>query len=509
MPISATPRIWGDEIGLSLPPDYMRIRGEVERWASSNSGPLIHPLLSLQKRSVAHAVALRYCCIFDDMGLGKTAQSLAINAFGGHKCTFVLCPNNVKKIWIAEILKFLGVKESAIYVGKGAEIVTLPPKVAQRYKFIIFNYESFVVAGKTPDIIPAPFQVCNHHILDEVHYFRNAHSDRFISYFNHLVKRPPHRLTMLSGTPIDRCITDAWPYLAMLDLCPSTPRRPFLSYFINSTMFAERYANPRQAQRNGRAAYGGYREETLPEVGRMFGGRVVHRKIEEIVELKPLRIKEKVIVPAAVNEEETLLQFKRAFALISKSKEKMKEWEKGENTSDMFLKIVQRLRHDIAVGKTGHTIEIGEEYYENYGPTIIFSEFIEPVERLSIAFKAKGLESVVIRGDIPLSERYDRVSKFKEGRIPFLIATYGVLSEGENLQMSCSMILNDLPWQPLVIKQAQRRIWRIGQDKECFCYIVTSKSDHFVQRALNMKGEMIAKIEADFANAQKVYKLVE
>ena len=75
--------------------------------------------------------------------------------------------------------------------------------------------------------------------------------------------------------------------------------------------------------------------------------------------------------------------------------------------------------------------------------------------------------------------------------------------------MSCSMILNDLPWQPLVIKQAQRRIWRIGQDKECFCYIVTSKSDHFVQRALNMKGEMIAKIEADFANAQKVYKLVE
>ena len=240
----------------------------------------------------------------------------------------------------------------------------------------------------------------------------------------------------------------------------------------------------------------------------MFGARVVHRKIEKIVELKPLNIEVREICPEGVDENETLEKFQRAFVLISKSKDKMKEWDKGIETSDMFLKIVQKLRHDIAMGKVPWTAQAAFEYYEEYGPTIIFSEFVEPVEQLASKFRnIFGLESLVIRGDIPLSERNNRVTTFKEGKTPFLIATYGVLSEGENLQMSCSMVLNDLPWQPLVIKQAQRRIWRIGQKQECFCYVVKAKSDYFVERALKMKGGMISKIEADFTNIQKDFKL--
>ena len=501
-----TVKPWGDEIGLAVPPDYQSIRDQVESWLDKNQGPLLHPLLSIQKKSVAHAVALRYCCIFDDMGLGKTAQALAINAFGGHKTTFILCPNNVKKVWVYEIKKFLGLPQSAIYIGKGSEIVTLPPKVASRYRFIIFNYEACMVAGKTPEIVHTAFLACSHHILDECHYFRNAHSARFMAYFNQLMRRPPHRLTILTGTPVDRTITDAWPYLAMLDLNPKIKERSFLSYFINPTIFSERYARVRPTQQ-GKPSYMGYKEHMLPEIGAMFGQRVVHRKIEKIVELKKLIIEEKWVKLLNMDLDEVLRKFKAAFSLIHSSQKKMDEWEKKDKTGDMFLAMIQNLRHEIATNKMVHTLEKATEYNKLHGQVIIFSEFVSPIMWLEKALWAWQLKSTVITGSVPHHERETRMKDFKDGKTPFLLATFGVLSEGENLQNARCMVMNDLPWQPLVIKQAQRRIWRIGQDKECYCCLIKNEADIYIERTLAMKGEMVRRLEQIFDKSQIEYKL--
>ena len=494
---------WGAEIGGFLPPDFAVIRRQVSEWLAKNGGPLLFPLLEVQKKSVAHAVALRYCCLFDDMGLGKTAQALAINAFGGHDCTLIICPNNVKKVWIAEIKKFLGFPASQVYVGSGAEIVTLPPKIARKYKFIIFNPEALVVAGKTPDVVPAIFKTCKHHILDEAHYFRNAHTAKFICYFNNLIKNPVHRLTVLTGTPIDRCVTDAWPYLAMLDLNPKTEGRPFLTYFLNSTVFAERYATPRSTGQGGKPTYGGYKEHALPEVGEMFGQRVIQRKIQEIVELPPLYTQD-ILLKLDIDEEEVQKKFQAAFAFIHKSKKKMEEFEKGEKTDDMFLKVVQKIRHDIAMAKAPSALEMAKKYRGNHGPVIIFSEFIDPLKWIKDAAWKTGLEALLVVGEgMHLRDREENIAKFKEGKTPLLLATFGAMSEGENLQMMQVMILNDLPWQPLVIKQAQRRIWRIGQQKPCFCVTLKCASDVFVEKNIAMKQVMINKLEKMFAEKQK------
>ena len=98
----------GRVIGNSLPPLFHEHRAYLDNYLSKTS-PLDAPLLELQKKSVAAATALKYSAIWDDMGLSKTAQALAKNELGNHDCTLILCPNNVKKVWVAEIEKYLGI----------------------------------------------------------------------------------------------------------------------------------------------------------------------------------------------------------------------------------------------------------------------------------------------------------------------------------------------------------------------------------------------------------------
>lgn len=495
--------VWGDIVGRQVPPDFHSIKEKVLDYLSKSTGPLKLPLLEVQKKSVAHAVGLRYCCLFDDMGLGKTAQALAINAFGGHKCTLILCPNNVKKVWAAEIIKFTGTPVSQIYIGSGSEITNLPLKIAQRYKYIVFNYEALVVAGKTPKYIPSVFTACQHHILDEAHYLRNAHTARYMSYYLFLQRMPVKRLTILTGTPLDRCINEAFVYLALLDFNPKRPGKIFHKYFLNSTMFSERYAKSKEIANNTVSTqnYSSFKPPYIPEIGRLFGDYVIRRKIHEVVELKPLRIQEVRVslTSAEANFEQVTSRFSKAVSLIGRSNKKQGEFDKKERGGDAFLKAVQKIRTDIALEKTHYTLEMAIKYYQAYGPVIIFSEFIMPLEWLKEAMFNKGYKSLFVIGEkMKLQEREDAVNEFKEKRTPFLLATFGAMSEGENLQEIRTIIMNDLPWQPLVIKQAQRRIWRIGQKHECYCCIIKSDSDYFVERNIMMKQDMIFTTDAMF-----------
>lgn len=461
---------------------------------------LNYELLNIQKKSVAQALSYRYCCIFDDMGIGKTAQALAINTLGGHSTTLILCPNNVKKVWVHEIEKFTGIKAAQVYIGSGRDLVTLPPRIAQRYKFIIFNYESLVVAGKTPKILPSVFQVCSHHILDEAHYLRNAYSKRFMTYLNFLAKAPIHTLTILTGTPIDRCINEFWVYLSMMDLNPHGNRqRKFLNTYQNSCIFSEEFAEPR-----GENTFRGYKKDKLPALSDMLGGRFIQRKIQEVVELKPFRFQE-VFLPNSyfpnLDMKECVKRFKRVFSLIQKSNSKSDDFEKGEAASDDFIKAAQKIRSELSCVKVKYSYAMAKKYLQSVGPTIVFFEFVQPLHIFAEYARREGLESLKVTGTgMKLHERQDSVRVFKQGQTPFLLATYGAMREGENLQQFQAMVMNCIPWQPLVLAQAQRRIWRIGQAKESYCVLMLCNGDAVVRNVVTNKQKMIQDIEKVFAN---------
>ena len=491
--------VWdnGRVVGHSLPPNYEEHRAYFDDYLKRQS-PLLSPLLELQKKSVASATAMRYSAIFDDMGLGKTAQALAKNELGMHQCTLIFCPNNVKKVWVHEIEKFLGIQKKDILVCKGADIISLPPSVAKKYRFILFNYEALVVANKHPKIVPAIFTQCTHHILDECHALRNALTTRFSVYLYHLMNNPVDSLTLLTGTPIDRCINEIWPYMALLDINPHKEHHPFLSYFPNVSVFSDRYAIA--SQNRDQISWKGYQKRSFFEIKHILGPKVIQRKIEEVVELPPLNTREVLIPDHLFKEdmEDLSRQFVAALSRIHSKSKLLDALERGtlEESGDKALRIMQGIRVKVALEKTLWTAEMAIRYYKDSGPTIIFSEFTQPLEELRLLLKREGYSAVKVQGKhMKMVQREWNIAEFKGGRHEFLLATFGAMSEGENLQYCNNIVFNDLSWQPLVIKQATRRVWRIGQSKECNAIQMLCTADKAVQRVLAGKQDMVGRFE--------------
>ena len=503
---------WGRDVGTDCTPqDYSKIRQLVTKSLEQSSPFPRHELLPIQKLSVASCVALGFRCLFDDMGLGKTAQSLAMDTLEGHKNTLIFCPNNIKTVWEFELYKFLNVQTHEIYIGKGSDLTHLPDKIAKKYRYIIFNYEALISAAKTHRIIPSVFRVCTHHILDEAHYFRNALSRRYMAYLHFLTSQKPQTvksLTILTGTPVDRSIVELWPYFTLLDHNPRVPGQPFRKFFGNYSVFSCRYAETR-----GINQWRGYKEQMLPEIFNMMGPRFTQRKIEEVVELPKLN-KYTIDIPNKhlpnIDMDDSIKRFKKAFALIHKSTKMAKAFDDGLESDDSFMRITQKLRCDIAKAKAPLSFETAKEYRKfTNKPLLIFFEFITPLLIFEKHATMANYKTLNVYGKgMHNADREHNLAQFKEERHDFLLATYGVLSEGVNLQQFNCLILNDLPWQPLTINQTIRRVWRIGQKQECYVISMMCKADSVVLNTVTNKQTMVSKIENMFSLKKREWGLV-
>ena len=512
---------WGTTVGTqSLIPRY-RERRDHARNLLEKRELLAEPLLPLQRKSVANAAALKYHALCDDMGLGKTAQALAVDALGGHEKTLILCPSNVKKVWVNEIQKFLGLKQKHIYVGKGREFVDMHEKVTRHFRFFVFNYEVLNVADKTPDVVPPLLKICTHHILDEVHAMRNAEAKKSLYYDLMLRRHPPDSLSLLTGTPIDRFIGELYVYLSLLDKNPHTANRNALEWwFPNAISFADRYGMA--SDRSGTTAsvrnYSGFRKDdgVCRELYDLMGPRFCQRKIEEVVSLPEKHGLEHHIPDASfthLDMEQVREDFKRAFIMANKNRMGRKRWQKvqdndtdgGIDSDTLFMAQTQRIRRQLAEGKVPFTLGLAAQRRQQLGPGVVFSEFLSPLDLFKANMERNGRKCLLAvgQGRMPLWERDQNIKHFKDGKADFLLATYGAMSEGENLQQFRSLMYNDLSWQPLVMKQSERRIWRLGQTQEVTVDTMLCSADETIQGTLERKEEMIVMFEYILSEIKK------
>ena len=495
----------GNVVGNNIPKHFHEEREYWERWLEGHS-PLNYPLLNVQKKSVAAAAALKFALIWDDMGLGKTAQALAVDLLNGNKHTVIFCPNNVKKVWLHEIEKFTGTPTNRVFIGSGSDFPVLTPMFVKKFRYLVFNYEALMIAGKMPKAkTPGVFSVCTHHILDEAHNFRNPRTQRFRAYIKYLQKGKVRNMTVLTGTPIDRCINEIWPYLAMMDMCPYLEKKEFYNYFRNFSQFSDRYALASNVSVQGQSIvkHRGYKKAPFPEIENILGRKAIQRKIEDVVELPEVDNREIFLMDNYFKVDMAKLsqQFQATFSLIHSKKGLYDKFMKGDMDS---IAAIQKLRVQLAEMKVKYTYDMGVKYLEKCKRVIIFSEFIRPLQMFEELAKSYSVSYAVGR-DMTLAEREASVQAFKDGKIDFLLATFGALSEGENLQQCQAIIMNDLPWQPLVMTQASRRIWRIGQKKKCHIVRMTCTADKSLQKIISNKQEMVSEFEKQLANIKRKF----
>ena len=122
------------------------------------------------------------------------------------------------------------------------------------------------------------------------------------------------------------------------------------------------------------------------------------------------------------------------------------------------------------------------------GPLVVFTDHINPLQILSEGFKKKGYNYGIIQGSTSNKRRATLVHQFQSGHLDVLIGTIGAANTGYNLFAARNLIFNDLSWNPAAILQAEKRIHRIGQKRNCVIHrIIDSDVDKIIVKTLTEK----------------------
>lgn len=105
--------------------------------------------------------------------------------------------------------------------------------------------------------------------------------------------------------------------------------------------------------------------------------------------------------------------------------------------------------------------------------TLIFSSYVNVCKSAELKAKKEGYSPIGVYGET-VGDLVKNVKKFSEDKkINPLVTTYKALSTGVPLIAANVVICLDLPFRMYMYDQAISRVWRLGQDKQVFIYILS------------------------------------
>lgn len=121
--------------------------------------------------------------------------------------------------------------------------------------------------------------------------------------------------------------------------------------------------------------------------------------------------------------------------------------------------------------------------------TIVYTSYIDVIKELEDYFEEEGIKSLSVSGEN--SSEIDKIVKQAENdpTINPLVTTYNTLREGYPLIFANQLILMNAPFRSYELKQTIARIYRKGQDTECFVYMIdldTGKDENITSRSIDI-----------------------
>ena len=438
-----------------------------------------------QIEGIAFLLGRRRALLADDMGLGKTRQSvLAMVEAEPDGPYLVICPASIKRNWAREINIVLPNAEPAI-VGPSP----LPP--ADYPDWVIINYE--ILGKNLEQLLEFDWKGV---VFDEAHYLKNYQSQRSKNA-SKLVKEISDEPVVhaLTGTPMTNRPRDLFPLLQILN-------HPLGKSFLS---FAKRYCEAYQGD-FGLVADGA---SNIEELTVQLHGVMLRRTKDEVLDLPP-KVRTWMDVelhPYAIQHYNRLLQdfltkFESPDQLIGLpeslelTSEQRDEFEESIDLTDVgnAMGRVTQVRRAIAFVKCRHTIKFVENALEQGEKVIIFTSFLNTMQRFQKHFKDRA---VYVSGNVPIHQRQERVDRFQnDENIRLFCANMHIAGVGINLTAARQVVFNDLDWVPANHWQAEDRAYRIGQTGTVnVTYMIASGTvDSFVKTVLETKAALMDSI---------------
>ena len=357
----------------------------------------------------------------------------------------------------------------------------------------VLNYE--VVAANL-DLIRDFLRTCRvGAILDESQTIKNPEA-RLTGCFHSIADGFERRIIM-TGTPAANRPYDIWSQVKFLD----GGRALGSSY----ARFREEYDLP---SHSGVLQIGRY--------GQRLAGimaRIRNFSVRETKQTVGLHLPTKVIRThsIALAPRQAAIYFSYRDALAWELRDEMHRLDDAEIVLKRLLRLVQCASNPSLIDKTytecpGKLPKLRQLVDAVRGEgtkAIIWTRFVDNVDWLAEHF-ADSLPRKV-HGTMSVDERNDSLGEFKANQdCRLLVATPGAAKEGLTLTVANHAIFYDRGFGLDEYLQAQDRIHRISQDKECFVHNLVAKDtvDEWIDTLLNAKHQASRLAQGDVSRAE-------
>lgn len=477
---------------------------------NEKSGMILQPH---QEMSVKFLTTRKKGILALEMGLGKSLAAIVAALEDKYQKVLVVCPASLKTNWQRELQSLVDESDISIVNNKTWDekpwtiinydildnfysIPTEIKKVKQRYiksnGTVGWKYVEKEIKSKDESVIQKSLeesQLFQGHydliIIDECHKLSNKTSGRYKIISDLIEKSKPSGLYLLTGTIMANNPTNYYNVLKLLNAEVTKDWVYYVKTYCGARQIhqkKERDAVSRTfVKKCGKESWYDLTTEEKNDLNRELDAKC--RKIWIMGEPKNLdELQERTKhLYFRVTNESLQRQIKKNTRIIEYDldeneqklydeawKEYMKNCEEqGKEAKVDTKQLIEGtiLRQVTANMMIPHTITLTKELIAKNEKVIIFCNFDSEVEALKEAF---GDKSVVYNGKMNIKAKDTAIETFKnDDNCQVFIGNIIAAGVGINLICSRTIIFNSVSWVPSDNEQAEFRILRIGQTKDC------------------------------------------
>lgn len=493
-----------------------------------------------QERSVKFLLTRERAVLSLNMGMGKSLASIVASLEGGFKKVLVICPASIKTNWKNELSRFVSEDEITIVEGSKWKdskytiinydildnFYTIPTEKVKKKEKVYdenggFTYE-YVEKEKVSrkneviqeamdnsQLFQSNFDLL---IIDEAHRLSNSTSGRY-KILSDLIKRSnPKGIYELTGTMITNTPQNLYNILKLIDADITKDWASYMKKYCGAKqIFKNRkerdyYTNIYLKKRNKNSWYdlsysekdelNVYLEKNCKKIWIMgeasnldeLSERIKHLYYRETTTEALQSIKKEVMVQEYDLSNQERSEYEKAWTdYVDKQEEKdidkiLKNHKLIEGS--VFRQIVANLM-------IPHTIELANSEIEQGNKVIIFCCFDKELYALQDYFKDK---CVIYNGKMTAKKKDKTLADFTDNEdIKVFIGNIDSASVGLNIIASNVVIFNNISFLPAVNEQAEYRILRLGQTKDCKIYYQKFKNTYMDRmfEILQIKNDII------------------
>lgn len=418
-------------------------------------------LYDYQKEVVEFMLENPYSIIALEMGMGKSFCFISLKERLPEERFLIICPVYLAANWKREIRKLLG-----------DDIIVSHFK---RNKDVYFPLDSdFVIVSfdiaKDNEVL---FEWATCLAIDEATNIKSMSAIRTEAIHKYIYENSIKRVYPMTGTPIKNRVQEFYSLISICNYNPRTPDSPFLKRFTNEIDFADYFSFRKEFSKWMYDA----------KSARMREIRIVKweglQKEDELKKwLRNIYISKKSDMPP--------ISYRDIFVDDFDDKELLEEFNNYKKSDSGKTNSTAKAK--AALRKAPLTCKYVGDLVDNWDtPIIIFTDHVE-----SCKFMANKFDSPPITGEMSPSQRDSHIVRFQNGEIPVLVGTYGALAHGHTLTASNLIVQNDYPWEPGSLKQADFRINRKGQTRNCHVHrLFGSEQDNYIFHTILQKQEVL------------------